>query len=117
MGLSPFLKIGKIAIDYLTIMITLIILLVGAGVVIFYSWYRISTWRKRIKGETKEVSESLAKAFKTLKEEVEEQIEYLDGKPGLNEDERRVRNRLKKALNIFEEFIGKEIKDVEKELK
>jgi len=115
-GLPPFLKIGKIAVDYLSTMITLIILIVGAGVVIFYSWYRISIWRKRVRLETKEVSESVAKAFKALKEEVEEQIEYLDGKPGLNKDERRVRDKLKEALDISEKFIGKEIKDVEKEL-
>ncbi len=115
-GLPPFLKIGKMAIDYLTIMITFIILIVGVGVIIFYSWYRISVWRKRVRGETKEVSESVATAFKALREEVEEQIEFLDGKPGLNKDERKVRDKLKEALDISEKFIGKEIKDVEKEL-
>ena len=115
-GLPPFLKFGKIAVDYLNIMITLIVLIVGAITIIFYAWYRISTWRKRVNRETKEVSESVAKAFRALEEEVEEQIEFLDGKPGLNKDERRVRDKLKEALNISEEFIGKEIKDVEKEL-
>lgn len=115
-GLPPFLKIGKIAVDYLTTMITLIILLIGAGVVIFYAWYRISMWRKRLRKETGEVRENVTRAFRALREEVEEQIEFLDGKRGLNEDERKVRNKLKDALGISEEFIGKEIKDVEKEL-
>ncbi|MDO8558983.1 MAG: hypothetical protein Q7R84_01500 [bacterium] len=55
-------------------------------------------------------------AFRALREEVEEQIELLDGKPGLNKEERRVRDKLKEALNVSEEFIGKEIKDIEKEL-
>ena len=115
-GLPPLLKIGKIAVDYLTIMITLIILIVGAVAVIFYAWYRVSLWRKRLHKETGEVKESAAKAFKALRDEVEEQIELLDGKPGLNKDERKVRDKLKEALNISEDFIGKEIKDVEKEL-
>ena len=35
---------------------------------------------------------------------------------GLNKDERKVRDKLKEALNISEDFISKEIKDVEKEL-
>ena len=115
-GLPPFLKIGKIAVDYLSIMITLIVLIVGAIAIIFYSWYRISLWRKRVRKESGEVKESVAKAFKALHEEVEEQIEYLDGKPGLNKEERRVRDKLKEALDISEEFVGKEIKDIEKEL-
>ena len=115
-GLPPFLKFGKIAIDYLTTVITLIILIIGALVVIFYSWYRISIWRKRVRTETKKVSQSVLNAFKALREEVEEQIEFLDGEPGLNKDERKVRDKLKEALNISEEFIGKEIKDVKKEL-
>ena len=115
-GLPPFLKFGKIALDYLTTMVTLIILIVGALLVIFYGWYRISLWRKRLRTETKEVAQAVLSAFKALREEVEKQIEYLDGKPGLNKDERRVRDKLKEALNISEEFIGKELKDIEKEL-
>jgi len=55
-------------------------------------------------------------AFRALRDEVEEQIEYLDGKPGITKDERQVRDKLKEALNISEEFISKELKDIEKEL-
>jgi len=115
-GLPPFLQFGKIAIDYLTIVITLIVLIIGALVIIFYGWYRISLWRKRVRTETREVSQSVLSSFRALRDEVEEQIEYLDGKPGLNKDERKVRDKLKEALNISEEFIGKELKDIEKEL-
>jgi len=115
-ALPIILKFGKIALDYLSIMITLIVLIIGAIFVGFYVWYRVSIWRKRVRKETKEVAESVARAFKALREEVEEQIEFLDEKPGLTKAERKVRDKLKEALNISEEFIGKEIKDVEKEL-
>jgi len=115
-GLPAFLKFGKIAIDYLTTMITLIILIVGAFAVIFYTWYRVSLWRKKLRRETKEVDQAVSSAFKTLREEVQEQIEYLDGKPGVTKGEKKVRDKLKEALDISEQFIEKEIKDVEKEL-
>ena len=110
-------RFAKIAISYLTIIIILIVLIIGALVVVFYGWYRISLWRKRLRRETKEVSRSVMSAFRALREEMKEQIEFLDGKPGLNKDERQVRDRLKEALNISEEFISKEITDIEKELK
>ncbi len=46
--LPIFLKLGKIIIDYLTTTITLIIfLIISAIAVIFYTWYRISLWKKR----------------------------------------------------------------------
>lgn len=111
-----FLKFGKIAIDYLTILITLLILIVGVIAIIFYTFYRISLWRKRLRVETKEVAQAVYKAFRSLRKEVQEQFEYLDGNPNLSEPEKGVRDKLKKALDVSEKFIEKEIKDIKKEL-
>jgi hypothetical protein len=66
--------------------------------------------------ETREVFQAVLIAFKALREEVEKQIEFLDGKPGLTKDERKVRDKLKEALSVSEECISKEVKDIEKEL-
>lgn len=115
-ALPPFLQFGKIAIDYLTIMVTFIVLIAAAVIVIFYGWYRINMWRKRVRLETKELSQAILSAFKALREEVEEQIEYLDEKPGLTKSERQVREKLKQALDVAEGFVSKELKDVEREL-
>jgi hypothetical protein len=115
-GLPAFLRFGKIAIDYLSIMVTLIVIIIGLLLVIFYAWYRISIWRKKMRAETKEAAQAVLAAFKALKEEVQEQIEYLDGKPGLTDSEAKVRDKLKEALDISEKFIGKELEDIEKEL-
>jgi len=115
-GLPTFLRFGKIAIDYLSIMVTLIVIIIGLLLIIFYAWYRISVWRKRMRKETKEAAQAVLTAFKALREEVQEQIEYLDGKPGLTDSEAKVRDKLKEALDISEKFIGKELEDIEKEL-
>ena len=69
-----------------------------------------------MRAETKEVAQAVLGAFKALREEVEEQIEYLDKKPGMTQAEREVRDKLKEALDVSEQFIDKELKDVEKEL-
>jgi len=112
-----FLKFGKIAIDYLTIIVTLIILIIGVIAIIFYTFYRVSHWRKRLRIETKEVAQAVYKAFKSLRKEIQNQVEYLDGNPDLTKEQKEVRDKLKKALDVSEKFIGKEIKDIEKELK
>lgn len=60
--------------------------------------------------------QAFSKAFRALREEVQEQIEYLDGKAGLTPEEEKVRTKLKEALDVSEEFISKELRDIEKEL-
>lgn len=115
-GLPLFLKFGKIAIDYLSIIITLLILLIFAIFLIFYTWYRIYQWKKKIKSESEELNQTILRAFNTLKEEIQNRIEYLDGKPGLSVAETKVRDKLKKSLEIVEKFVEKELKDILKEL-
>jgi hypothetical protein len=115
-SLPAIFKYGKIAIDYLTMIFTLIALIVFILLVIFYAWYRISVWRKRMRKETQEVAKSVTTAFRALRDEVEEQIAMLDKKPGLTKGEKEIRDKLQEALDISEKFIGKEIKDIEKEL-
>lgn len=115
-ALPTLIKFGKIAIDYLTIMITLIALIIFLILIIAYGWYRISLWRKKLRKETREVEENVTRAFRALREEVQEQVEYLDKKRGLTKREKQIRDKLQEALKISEEFISKEIKDVLKEL-
>jgi len=114
--LPTLIKFGEIAINYITIMITLIALIIFLILIIVYSWYRISIWRKRLRKETREIEESLINAFRALRKEVQEQIEFLDKKRGLSSREKTIRNKLEEALKVSEKFIGKEIKDVLKEL-
>ena len=73
--------------------------------------------KDKMKKEISEAEKALYQAFKALKEETEEQVAKLDGKPGLNEREKKICDDLKEALKISEKFIGKEIEDIEKEMK
>ena len=73
--------------------------------------------KRRIKQETEEMKSKLGKIFAALREEVDELIELADQRPGLSESERRVKEKLQESLDISEEFITKEVEDVEKEIK
>ncbi len=111
-----FIRIGEMAIDYLTTVITLLVLIFVLIFFLFWGWQKIKEKRKRMKKEITEAEKALYSAFKVLKEEIEEQVARLDGKPGLSESEKKISENLKEALKISEKFIGKEIKDIEKEL-
>jgi len=111
------LKIGTRAVTILTVIVPLVALIILLLALIWYGWHKFSLFRKRVRKETKETKKALHQAFKALKKETEEQVAKLDGKPDLSEREKKICNNLKKALKISEEFIGKEIKDIEKEIK
>ena len=72
---------------------------------------------QKIRKETQDIKNTTEKVFAALAEEVEEQIDVLDKKPRLSDEEKKVIRKLKEALNISRDFINKEIKDVEEELK
>ncbi|MBU2544615.1 hypothetical protein KJ618_04070 [Patescibacteria group bacterium] len=111
------LRVGSWAVSLLAVIIPLVALIFALLFIVWYGWHKFSSFRKKIRKETKETKEALHQAFKALKEETEEQVAKLDGKPDLSEREKKICNNLKKALKISEEFIGKEIKDIEKEIK
>ena len=103
-------------ITYPTIIIILIILMIWAVATIFYIRHKNSLWQKRVRKETREAAESVFKGFRILRDKTEEQIEIFDNNPGLTEAEKKIRDKLKEALDTSEEAISKEIKDIEKEL-
>ena len=98
----------------------IIFLLIIIILLILYIAYLRNTFNEekmRIKRETEEVKNKLSKIFAALRDEVDELIQLADKKPGLSESERRVKEKLQESLDISEEFIAKEVDDIEKEIK
>lgn len=112
-----FIRIGELAIDYLTTFITLLVLILVIVSGMVWGWRKITKRKKRLGKEVAEAEKALRQGFKALKEKTEEQVAKLDGKPDLSTREKKICNELKKALRTSEKFIGEEIKDIEKELR
>jgi len=112
-----FIRIGKLVIDYLTTIITLLVLILIIFFGIFWIWLAIKRRKRKLEKEVTEAEKALRQAFKALKKKVEEQVAKLDGEPGLSEREKKICDDLKEALKISKKFIGKEIEDIERELK
>jgi len=108
-----FLKIGKLMIDYLTTIVSLLVLVVALALGIFWLLMAIKRRKKKLEKKLSGTEKSLHKAFKILKEEAEKQVAILDGQAGLNEREKRIYEDLKKALENSEKFISKEIEEIE----
>jgi len=113
----PFIKIGELAINYLSILITLIGLLAILILIVFFTWLKIRQWRERLRGEAREAAKSLVEGFRVMEREIREEISRLDKKPGLSEEEEKIYQKLKEILEKTRKTIGKEIEDIEKILR
>jgi hypothetical protein len=73
--------------------------------------------KEELKTESDEAGDKLGKIFTALRDEAEEQIRALSGKPNLSDSEREILERLKEAMDLSEELLEKEMEDVRKLLR
>ncbi len=90
----------------LYLLITIIILIIT--IVVYLIFYK----KKRIREESNEALLSLETNFDDLKEGILKKIEYLDSKPGLNSEEKVIRDQFLDTLREAEDRIAKEINDI-----
>ena len=94
----------------------LIMIILMLITLIFYFRYVNRLQRNRAIRESRELEKRLNEIFSALKEEVNELIEIADKKVGFSDSEKRVKDKINEALDISQEFLSKEVKDVEKEI-
>jgi len=94
----------------------LILLLVIVAILI---WYNIQQ-RKKFEKQIEEIKEHFSKlkdkinrVFPALREEIREQIEVLDKRPGLSKNEKILYEKLKEALDISDAFLGEEVDEID----
>lgn len=117
---SAFLKIGSLAVSYLSVIIPLIALVIFLLFLLWYSWFRFSLFRKRVRKEVREAEDALHKAFDLLKEDIKNHVKILEKartKRELTAEEEKIVRRLKSDLDAAKKFVKKEIDDIKKEIK
>lgn len=107
-----FIKIGGIIIDYLSVTVSLISLVILLIIVWLNGVRKIANLQRRIRKETQEAETALYQAFYLLKDKIVNEINQFDKKPTFSKKEREIINNLKKALKEAEGKVGKEIKDI-----
>ena len=113
------IKFGNLAIDFLTTIITLVVLLGALIVGTWYGWFRFHNWQRRLHKETLDAERALHSAFDALHEEFSAQFKELEKAKHsrkLTKEEENLHSALNKNLKIAEKFVSKELKDIEKEV-
>lgn len=114
---SPVLRFGGMAIDVLSVLIPLVVLVFGLLFTLLYGWHKLSTYKKRLRKEVHQAESVLHKSFSIMRREVKESVEILeraDAKRVLTKEEGKILKQFKENLIDTEKFIAKEISDIEK---
>jgi hypothetical protein len=117
---SMFAKVGSAALNFLSVIIPLLALIVLLFVGIVYSRHRLTMLRKRLKKEVHEAEIALHDAFTTLRKAANKNIAMLEKvsrQRELTAEEQVIMNDLKKNLAAVEKNVEREIKDIEDVLK
>lgn len=112
---GPIIKIGYRIIAVLAVIIPLAALVIGLIFLILYSRRKFFALKKKVEKETVEAENILHKTFDDLKESVKKeilQLEKIQDSRDLTPEEERIIQKLRKDLNVAEESINKEIKDI-----
>lgn len=114
------LRIGAIAVNYLSVLVSLLALVVALFVIMVIAarWY--TTFRKNLRKEVSEVEEAVHISFETMRADMLKQIQRLEivrTKRELTNEEEVLACRLQKMLDTAEGLIEKEVHDVERQVK
>lgn len=108
--------IGSFLVSYYNLLFVIVVFIFLITILTAYIYKKTKEEKIKIKKEVGEAQLSLEDAFKNLRKKITKKIEYFDGKPGLNAEEKKMRDSIMNVLNNAEKIVGKEIKDIEKEI-
>lgn len=115
-----FLRLGSLAISIFSVIIPLIALLVLLLLLLWHSWRKLFTLKKKLRKDVHEAETALHEAFFMLNENIWKRIKSLEKirtKRQLTAEEEKIIKQLKQDLAIAEKAVGKEIEDIEKEVR
>ena len=112
-----FLKIGSLAISYLSIIVPLLALLILAVLLLLYGIRKVKDYRAVVRKEATEAEEVLHESFTQLHFEVQQHVKKLETarrKRALTKEEAAMVKNLNAQLDEAEKIVGKEIRDIKR---
>lgn len=112
-----FFRIGTYAINFASVIVTLLALLLLAIGLLIWSWIRFRRWRQNQGKEISEAEKALHHGFDKLKEGLYAYVGYLTDVRSIREGKKRAemtRKELKEELEGIEEDIEREVGDIKK---
>jgi hypothetical protein len=102
---------------WLSLIVPILVLIIFLIFIILWSYYRLRRIKQAVRRESREATEALHKSFDFLREKSRDQLALLEKAKAnrvLTKEESAIAESLKQSLNDVENYVRKEIVDIEK---
>ncbi len=111
---SNILRLGNLAISYLSIIVTLLLLIAGAIVLGLFILRYVYVYNRKVKKWRENVDTEVSRGVSDLESEIDYLISQFDGKPNLSSKEKEMLDKITALLERYRHNVvkklGKEIK-------
>lgn len=111
---------GKIALDYLSVLIPLVTLVLLLVFILVFGWHRWKIFRMTLEKELEKAQELSERSFRELKKEVSEDeriLASIGSSEGRTQAEKEMVRRMKKSVDRAEAEVGKDLSTVKQKIK
>ncbi len=119
-GESSFFAVGTFAVDFLSVVVPLIALVIALTLVLWFGWRKWSVLHKKVKKEVRGVEQDLHRSFDVLRNSIQNHIKILErakSKRELTDEEDKILAQLKRDLDRAEQTIEGEMEKIDKDIK
>lgn len=116
---AALLRAGRQAINYLSVLVALVALIVGIMISLWYGLAKLKHLRRRLRAEVTGAERTLHRSFSELRGEVKDLLKLIElarTKRELTLEEAKIAKQLQRALDAAEKVVGKEIEEIEREV-
>lgn len=117
---SPFFRFGWQIVNYASIILVIISILLTFAMIAWYVWRKILTVKQRLKKEVREAEDTLHVAFDKFRDDAQKHLKLLErakSKRELTDEEEKILKQWKEDLRDAERLVKKEIHDIEREIR
>lgn len=117
---SAFIQAGTLLMNVLAMAIPLASMVILLIIILLFGWRKMENMRKRLRKEVGEAEYEFHRSFDWLREDIRKQIKvFEDSHSGkqMTKEEENVLKQLKDDLDKAERSVGKEIDDIQKEIR
>ena len=107
-----FFRVGNVALNYASIIVTLLALILFGTLMIIYGWWRIRSWQKRQGAEISEAETALRESFEAIKTGLRRYVRHLAD----TKSPQAIKKKGEEAEDVLEEDLKEIERGVEKEI-
>jgi hypothetical protein len=116
----PLIRAGRVAMSYLTVLVTLASLLLAFVLLVLYGTRHARNLRRKLRSEVGALDRAVHQSFRLIGDDLRTQLKLLDKvrtNRELTAEEKKIQQQLQRTLKLAERMVERELGAIEREVK